>query len=68
MENGSSAGTATVATISPVHIQGEAEGTSQLAARVRNDAGADRVRRRLSRIFQRPMIGIWMAFRFSGPE
>ena len=33
--------------------------------KVRNAAGADRVRRRLSSIFQRPMAGILTGFRFS---
>ena len=68
MKNGRSAGIATVPRMNRVHTQGEASGRSHPATKVRNAAGADKVRRRLSRIFQRPMMGILTGFCFPGPD
>src|SRR5216683_7539921 len=56
--NGSRAGIAIVARMNRVHIQGDTGGSSQLTINVRKAAGAERVRRRLSSIFQRPIVGI----------
>ena len=68
VKNGRRAGIATFARISPVHSQREADGSSQLTISVRKAAGANRVRRRLSRIFHRPIAGMTNGFGFPGRE
>ena len=55
----------TVARINLVHIHGEITGTSHPTTKVRNMQGAERVRRRLSSIFQRLIAGIFMFLRSS---
>src|SRR5216117_1417136 len=49
---------ATVARMKALHIVGEVPGITHATTSVRKAAGADRVRRRLSSIFQRPTTGI----------
>src|ERR1700683_3518142 len=55
---GMSDGIAIVARTNRVQIQGERGVTSQPTTRVRNVKGAERLRRRLSNIFQRLIAGI----------
>lgn len=55
---GRSAGSAIVARTKVVHTRGAPRGTAQLATRVSQAAGGDKVRRRLSTIFHTPMSGI----------
>ena len=55
--NGMSAGIAIVARTNLVHNHGETSGISQPASSVRSMQGAERVRRKLSSIFQRPTTG-----------
>src|ERR1700688_3345008 len=56
--NGISEGIAITVRMNLVHSHGETPGVSQPASRVRNMHGADRVRRRLSIIFQRLIAGM----------
>ena len=52
-----------VASTNVVQITGEANGSVHPAIKVKNAAGADNVRRRLSSIFQRLIDGIWVRIR-----
>src|SRR4029450_8186182 len=58
LKTGRNAGTAMVARMNSVHVAGEVPDMAHAPASVRNALGADRVRRRLSAIFQRPIRGI----------
>src|SRR5580698_5273628 len=60
VRKGISEGIASVARMNRVHIQGEIPGTNQLTTSVRNMQGAERVRRKLSSIFQRLIAGIFI--------
>ena len=55
---GGSVGSAIIARTNAVQTIGDAPGTVQPATSVRKAVGADSVRRRLSSIFQRPIMGI----------
>ena len=54
---GKMAGPAMVARMNALHTAGEVPGTTHATRSVRKAVGADMVRRRLSSIFQRPIIG-----------
>src|ERR1700726_5069655 len=56
--NGISEGIAITVKMNLVHSHGETPGVSHPASRVRNMHGAERVRRRLSIIFQRLIAGM----------
>src|SRR5208283_5784117 len=56
--NDSNAGSAIVARMNRVHTEGEADGNMQAATSTNNAVGADKERRRLSSIFQRPITGM----------